>query len=275
MNYSNKLSLNTLQGEIWEPIKGYEGFYMVSNLGRIYTLGSSFRFPNGGLCIRGGKIKKLHMDKDGYLRVSLTKNHKQHTFAVHRLVAENFIPNTNNYPCIDHINGNRSDNSVTNLRWCTWKQNANFELAIKNRSKSSKFCYAKNPKISKAFEKYRESKKIKIWQYDLNGNLLNVFPSLLDAEKYSKNVETSCRKKDFFYHDGYIWSKYKIKDFSIFPYTPKTLPRKIVKVNIYDKTVVEYASIREEFKKNMTTKYSMIKLCTNNGIYNGYKYYFK
>lgn len=274
MCHSNNLSLTILPNEIWKPIKGYEDLYKVSNLGRIYTSEKSFKFPNGGLCIKEGKIKKPYMDKDGYLRTSLTKEHKQQTFAVHRLVAETFIPNENNYPCIDHINGDRSDNKVINLRWCTWKQNASFDLARENKRKASKLNFAQNPKISKAFNEFCKLRQIEIWQYDLNGKLLNVFPSLMEAEKYSKYVETRCRNREIFYHGGYIWSKHKIKDLSIFPYKSKTASRKVFKENILDNTLTLYKSINEAYKKECTTKYFMIKLCMKGEVFNGYKYSF-
>ena len=70
----------------------------------------------------------------GYNHVILCNDGKQKTFLVHRLVAEAFIPNPENKPCVDHINGDRTDNSVENLRWVTPRENSNNPITLKNNS---------------------------------------------------------------------------------------------------------------------------------------------
>ena len=77
-----------------------------------------------------GKILKNIEDYKGYLEVGLTKNGKRKQFKIHRLVAEAFIPNPENKPCIDHINTVKSDNRVGNLRWVTYKENSNNEKTL-------------------------------------------------------------------------------------------------------------------------------------------------
>ena len=96
--------------EIWENVKDYEGLYQVSNLGNVKN-------------IRTNKILKQSPHHRGHLRVGLSKNGKTKMYRVHRLVADAFIPNTNNYPVVNHINGNMKDNRVENLEWCTQKYN--------------------------------------------------------------------------------------------------------------------------------------------------------
>ena len=107
--------------EIWKDVIGYEGLYQVSNLGRVKSLD---RF-----CIDGrkryGQIMKQVITNGGYFAVGLRKGKGQKRYLVHRLVAEAFIPNTDNKPCVDHINTIRTDNRVCNLRWCTYKENCN------------------------------------------------------------------------------------------------------------------------------------------------------
>ena len=96
--------------EEWKPIKDYEGLYEVSNLGRVKSLNYK----------RTGKEKILKNIecRNGYLAVSLTKLGKQKVFYIHKLVAEAFIPNPDNLPQVNHIDGNKKNNKVSNLEWC-------------------------------------------------------------------------------------------------------------------------------------------------------------
>lgn len=101
--------------EIWKDIEGYKNKYQISNIGRIKSLNY----------LRTGKEKilKLHFDKDGYLILNLSKNGKLKCVKVHRLVAETFLENPKNYPCVNHKDENKENNNVNNLEWCSVKYN--------------------------------------------------------------------------------------------------------------------------------------------------------
>lgn len=103
-----------MEQEIWRDIKGYEGKYQVSNLGNVRSL--MYHNAKG---IKRISLLKPATDGKGYLRCALSKNNILTTFKVHRLVAQAFIPNPNNYPQINHIDGNKKNNKVDNLEWCT------------------------------------------------------------------------------------------------------------------------------------------------------------
>lgn len=120
--------------EIWRDIKGYEGLYKVSNYGRIKSLERKDCLGRS----KKEKILKLSEDKDGYLLITLHKNKKVKTFKVHRLVAETFVPNPNNYPIINHKDENKINNHVSNLEWCTVKYNNNYGTRNERSSKSQK-----------------------------------------------------------------------------------------------------------------------------------------
>ena len=98
--------------EIWKDIKGYEGHYKVSNLGNV----KSFKYGKETL------LKRRLTDR-GYDTAMLYDKGKQKCFKIHRLVAQAFIPNLENKSEVNHIDGNKLNNSVDNLEWCTHKEN--------------------------------------------------------------------------------------------------------------------------------------------------------
>lgn len=121
--------------EEWRDIEGYEGLYQISNEGRVKRLENEITCWHA----RGKKFITIKNKEqitcgclvNGYCVTSLTKNKISKNYLVHRLVAEAFIDNPENKPCIDHINTVRNDNRVCNLRWCTQKENMNNEITKK------------------------------------------------------------------------------------------------------------------------------------------------
>lgn len=108
--------------EIWKDIKDYEGLYQVSNLGKIRSL-DRYRYNGISYYIQKGKILKLQDDKNGYKVINLYKDKKVKNFKVHRIVAQAFIPNPENKEQINHIDGNKNNNQITNLEWCNCTEN--------------------------------------------------------------------------------------------------------------------------------------------------------
>lgn len=104
--------------EIWKDIEGYEGLYQVSNLGKVRSLVSHW-----GNKLLVPRIKKAALNSKGYERVGLSKNKRMIQIFVHRLVAIAFIPNPENKPCVNHIDGNHRNNCADNLEWCMQKEN--------------------------------------------------------------------------------------------------------------------------------------------------------
>ena len=104
--------------EIWKDIPGYEGLYQISNLGNVKSLP---RKVNKRKCEEIIKVPTI--SNKGYYRISLCKNGKIKYYAIHRLVAEAFISNHNNLPCVNHKDCNKQNNNVDNLEWCTYSYN--------------------------------------------------------------------------------------------------------------------------------------------------------
>lgn len=183
--------------EEWRDIKGYEDLYQVSNLGRVRSL-DRYEFFSLGKRFRKGIIIKSSEDKNGYNRVSLTKDGKQKFFFVHRLVAEAFIPNPNNLPFINHKDEVKYNNCVDNLEWCTHEYNMNYGNRLQ--------------KCSKSLTNRRDLSK-SVLQFTLDGTFVAEYPSTMEAERMlgvnHSSISACCRGKKYLKTvGGYKW-RYK------------------------------------------------------------------
>jgi hypothetical protein len=104
--------------EVWLDIRGYTGFYQISNLGRVRSRSRRIKNLYGDIIQRCGKLLKTYSDKSSQLKtIRLSKKGKVKTFYIHILVAKNFIHNPNNYKYVIHKNKNVLDNKAINLKW--------------------------------------------------------------------------------------------------------------------------------------------------------------
>ena len=168
--------------EIWKNIEGYDGNYQVSNFGNVKSL-----YKHNPI------ILKYSKDSRGYPRVCLSKKKAQKCCAIHRLVAEAFIPNPENKPQVNHKNGIKDNNRVENLEWCTNEENQKHavEHGLKARMKGNT-----NPRARK------------INQYDLNGNFTKQWLSIYDITNelgIDRSLIWKCCIGKFKQSHGYIW----------------------------------------------------------------------
>ena len=180
--------LETIKEE-WRPIEGYP-CYQVSNLGRV----KSFRNPKKPKILRG------KTNNSGYMIVSLTKGdkwgsgEKATTHRIHKLVADAFIPNPENKCHIDHIDTNTMNNAVSNLRWCTPKENSNNPITHARIVKSNRLLAEKRKQI--------------VLVYDEDLNIQSAFTSTADAGKlgFNQGNISSCCMGVLKRYKGLIWS---------------------------------------------------------------------
>lgn len=170
---------------MWKDIINYEGLYQINEEGQIKNLATN-------------KILKNRIGKRGYCEVMLYKNKSTKQFKVHRLIAETFIPNPNDYPCVNHKDENKLNNNINNLEWCTHKYNVNY-----------------GTRTQRMVQTQRQIKKGKsVLCYDKNMNLICIYRTISEGARAvngkPSNISKCCqdniyRNKKYRTSRGYIW----------------------------------------------------------------------
>ena len=219
-------------------IKGFEGRYKVSNLGRFMMVSQIDSLGR----LLPERIKSTHKGVGGYSVVMLRKDGKKVNYLAHRLVADAFIPNPENKQYVDHIDGSRDNNNVNNLRWVTAAENnANpitYERLLKG-TLDNPVCGNKNPYSRK------------IYKYSIDGKFISIYDSIGLASKdtgvcYSCIIACARGKRKT--AGGYVW-KYASES-KLLVNGGTALPKgyrghKVLKLSLEGKILGEYVSIKE------------------------------
>ena len=150
--------------EVWKDVVGYEGLYQVSSMGRIKRLHYEYvdTWGTGRHRVFPEKFVSLQISTSGYYVVDLYKDCKRKRYYVHRLMAQSFIPNPNNLPCINHKDEIRTNNTVENSEWCDWQYNnsygTNRERMVKTRRKNNSYVVSEETrrKISESIRRKKQ-----------------------------------------------------------------------------------------------------------------------
>lgn len=176
--------------ENWRTIEGTDGNYSVSDLGNVRRNEHYTEVTPGIINHYKEKLLKPTTESSGYLVVKLQVGKKAIAKKIHRLVAETFIQNPNNLPCVNHKDENRQNNCVNNLEWCTYKENANH--GTRN-------------------ERLRVASGIRVAQYTLDGKLVRIWDSISQASCYfgcksTSSIRRVCKKeKGRHSYKGFVW----------------------------------------------------------------------
>ena len=156
--------------EVWKDIPGYENSYQVSSKGLVRSLDRYVNHKTSKKIFCKGKVLKQAIDEDGYCRINLRYKGKDKRFGVHRLVASTFIPNPDNLPQVNHIDGDKENNCVENLEWCTPLYNNRHAYLIGHRPKEM-------------FDKIGEMHRTRITKPVKDVTTGEVYHSMISAER--------------------------------------------------------------------------------------------
>lgn len=233
----------------WKEVEGTNGLYLISDTGKVFSA-------------RTNKILKTGY-RVGYEYVELNINGVATKHYIHRLVAEAFIPNPHGYDVVNHKDENPANNNVDNLEWCTHKYNINYGTCIERRVKN-------RPK--KESGDYFWSQKV--YQFDLDGNLIAEYGSYTEAARCIggdtspiKKVVSGIMKK----YKGYYWNTEKV-----FNYNPEKIhglkKGAILQLDM-DGNVIKRYTTGNELEKDGFNQISVNRVCRGErNTYKGFKW---
>lgn len=248
-----------IQEMIWKDVVGYEGYYIVSNKGVVKSVDRVV--PQGvGLRRVKGKIKALNKNPCGYPCVTLCKDCKSRAIPIHIILAKAFIPNPENKPYIDHIDTDKENFSLDNLRWVTPKENANNPLTLSHCRENTYTNEVIQRRLETSRAKGNKTAPRDVYQYDLQGNFIARYKSSNDAERATQINATAIRgacKKQRYSAGGFLWS-YQMGEIS-YDKPTHTNAKKVLQYDKNGKFIREWASLADVCKVYGSTSSNLSK----------------
>lgn len=189
--------------EMWKPIKGFEGKYDISNMGRVKSLKRTILRKDGKYMTFPERLIALGLDTAGYPMANLWKNNRLYRRLVHRLVATAFIPNPNHFPVVNHKDFNPKNSRVENLEWCTQLANIKYSKSH-NRTVSRKNTPEWYKNVKKKAIKLRGQPVVGINVH--TGNIIKFkSQSLCTDFGFCQSCISKCCQHKQYIHKGYKW----------------------------------------------------------------------
>lgn len=259
-----------MQEEVWKDIAGYEGKYQVSNLGRVRSLLSG-----------RSVVLSQNAGRNGYMYVHVYGK----TYLVHRLVALAFLPNLHNKRCVDHINCNRSDNCVKNLRWVTHSEN-NANAITRRRMVDSAKCRVASAENRENISKALKGKRILeespsavcVLQLNQDGSLVKKWDCIKSisvqlgyCENYIRMVLSGSRRSAY----GFLWKYADGKSHKIKTNNKSNKKRSVIMMDESGVGIKFFDSILSASKNTGVSKEQISKCCNEKCLRaGGYKWKF-
>ena len=243
-----------MEKEIWKDAIGFEGLYQISSLGRVKSLSRVTVDSRGRVRPVEERMLKIRVSKNtGYPQVRLSKDGKSYDITIHRLIAEAFIPNPNNLPCVNHIDQDRGNSVLSNLEWCTYSYNNTYGEAIPKRKKTLRKSLVGKHKIIYQFTKEGDLVRcyvhgVKQFQEELG---YDIQPCLTGSSK-------TCNGFVFSYNNIFHYEEDK----------PKRHQKYVYLLDNNGCITAKYKSVSEAGRKNGLDRHLLSKYKSEDGIVN-------
>ena len=235
-----------MEQEIWKPVKGWEKYYEVSNKARVRTLPREIITKDGRRRKVNARIKSVYVGKRGYYCVNLQANGKHKVSYLHRIMMDAFVENTKNKPCIDHIDGNKLNCSLDNMRYATQQEN------ITNPNTAWKAWRPEireqniNKILAKRIEKGQKFAPMTVYAYYPDGRFYRSFYSMGEAGRFvgrDPKIIQLALENNHRIVEGYVWSKKKRKSFP-YVYRKSKIYKSVQEINEEGEVINEWGSAR-------------------------------
>jgi len=238
--------------ELWKDVVGFEGLYQISSMGRVKTVQRiSIDSLGRRMPIKERMVRISVSKQTGYPFASLSKNGTQYKICIHRLIAEAFIPNPDNLPCVNHKDQDRGNSVLENLEWCTYSYNNSYGDAVKKRKETLRKALIGKHKI--------------IYQFTKEGELVRLFVhGVNQMEEELGYLIGDCLTGKSKTSHGFIFSY--SDNFSYIENLPFRHQKYVYKIDDEGKIVERYKSVSEAARVNGIDRHALSRIKKIDGI---------